>query len=432
MSDPETPELAEPEEGTEGRTGGDYAPSVASTLALYQRAGGLVTPIMTAVLAFLIAGVVVLATGHNPLRTYKAIFDGTGLNWFFHVGSHRITLPFTTTRVWFPWDTGSIAALNLQQTLLLTTPLVLTGLAVAFAFRCGMFNIGGQGQYLVGAITGVWVGSSLPGLPSLPHILLAIVAAAFAGAVWAGIAGFLKATVGAHEVISTIMLNWVAYWVGSYLFGLGGPLQSSTQKSVPVSNDIVDKAKLDVFWGDPLLQGLHVGFFVAIGALVAFWIVLARTTLGYEVRAVGFNPEAARYGGISVARNYFLAMAISGLFAGLAGALDILGWQFRINVNDIQASTIGFIGIAVALLGRNTAVGVFFAALLFGALVSGTSTRHLDPSIFRPDLANNLTLIIQGLVVLFVGADVLILYLWQARRKLKLTRAQPAKEAPAA
>ena len=433
MSDPgDSVDLSEPEEDSESRTGGDYAPSVASTLALYQRAGGLVTPIMTAVLAFLIAGVVVLATGHNPLRTYKAIFDGTGLNWFFHVGSHSISLPFTSTRVWFPWDTSSIAALNLQQTLLLTTPLILTGLAVAFAFRCGMFNIGGQGQYLVGAITGVWIGSSLPGLPSALHIAIAMAAAACAGAVWAGIAGFLKATVGAHEVISTIMLNWVAYWVGSYLFGLGGPLQSSTQKSVPVSNDIVDKAKLPVFWGDPLLQGLHVGFFVAIGALVAFWIVLARTTLGYEVRAVGFNPEAARYGGINVARNYFLAMAISGFFAGLAGALDILGWQFRINVNDIQASTIGFIGIAVALLGRNTAVGTFFAALLFGSLVSGTSTRHLDPSIFRPDLANNLTLIIQGLVVLFVGADVLILYLWQARRKLKLARAGPAKEAPAA
>src|SRR5207244_1795313 len=204
-------------------------------------------------------------------------------------------------------------------------------------------------------------------------------------------------------------LNWIAYWVGSYLFGLGGALQSSTQRSVPVSNDIVDKAKLHVFWGDPILQGLHVGFFVALGALVAFWIVLARTTLGYEVRAVGYNPEAARYGGINVARNYFLAMAISGLFAGLAGALDILGWQFRINVNDIQASNIGFIGIAVALLGRNTSIGVFFSALLFGALVNGTSTRHLDPSVFRPDLANNLTLIIQGLIILFVGADILVL-----------------------
>jgi general nucleoside transport system permease protein len=387
--------------------GGGGPPSVASTLALYERAGGIITPLLTAFLAFLIGGVVVLVTGHNPLRTYQAIFNGTGLNWLF------------------PWVSGQArtdAAINLQQTLLITTPLILTGLAVAFAFRCGLFNIGGQGQYIVGAITGVWVGSSFLGTPGVLHIVLAIVLASLAGAAWAGIAGLLKATVGAHEVISTIMLNWIAYWVGSYAFGLGGPLQSSTQTSVPISNDIASNAHLHVFWGDPILQGLHVGFFLALAALVVFWVVIARTTLGYEVRAVGFNPEAARYGGISVARNYFLAMAISGGFAGLAGAIDILGWQFRLNVNDIQASTIGFIGIAVALLGRNTAVGVFFSALLFGSLVSGTSTRHLDENIFRPDLANNLTLLIQGLIVLFVGADVLILYLWQARRKLGLAR----------
>jgi simple sugar transport system permease protein len=387
--------------------GGGGPPSVASTLALYERAGGIITPILTALVAFLVGGIVVAVTGHNPLRTYQAIFNGTGLNWLF------------------PWVSGpdrANAALNLQQTLLITTPLILTGLAVAFAFRCGLFNIGGQGQYIVGTIVGVWVGSSFLGMPGLLHIVLAIVLAMLAGAAWAGIAGFLKATVGAHEVISTIMLNWIAYWIGSYAFGLGGPLQSSTQTSVPISNDISNNAHLRVFWGDPVLQGLHVGFFIAIAALVVFWVVISRTTLGYEVRAVGFNPEAARYGGISVARNYFLAMAIAGGFAGLAGVIDILGWQFRLNVNDIQASTIGFIGIAVALLGRNTAVGVFFSALLFGSLVSGTSTRHLDPSIFRPDLANNLTLLIQGLIVLFVGADVLILYLWQARRKLGLTR----------
>jgi simple sugar transport system permease protein len=137
---------------------------------------------------------------------------------------------------------------------------------------------------------------------------------------------------------------------------------------------------------------------------------------------VGFNPEGARYGGINVARNYVYAMAISGMFAGLGGALDILGWQYRLGVLDIQVSNIGFIGIAVALLGRNTAVGIGFAALLFGALVNGTSTRGLDPSVFPPELAGNLTLMIQALVLLFVGADVLILYLWQARRRLGLGR----------
>ena len=193
---------------------------------------------------------------------------------------------------------------------------------------------------------------------------------------------------------------------------------------MPVSNDVLDEAKLNVFWGDPLLQGLHVGFFVALAALVVYWITLNRTTLGYEVRAVGFNPEAARYGGISVSRNYVLAMAISGTFAGLAGALDILGWQFRLNTNDILTSTIGFTGIAVALLGRNTAVGVGLSALLFAALTVGTSTRNLDPEIFRPELASNLTVMIQGLVVLFVGADVLILYLLGTRRRARQRHAR--------
>jgi ABC-type uncharacterized transport system permease subunit len=394
------------------RHGGDYAPSVAERMALYQRAGGVVTPLLTTLIAFLIGGIVVAATGHNPISTYKGIFEGTGLNWLF------------------PWVTGSErveAEFNLQQTLLVTTPLILTGLAVAFAFRCGMFNIGGQGQYTVGAITAVWVGTIWADLPGIPHALLAILFAMLAGAVWAGIAGILKATVGAHEVITTIMLNWVAYWIGTYAFGLGGPLQNDANRSVPISNDVDPDARLAVWWGDPLLQGLHIGFFVALAALVVYWFVLARTTLGYEVRAVGFSPEAARYGGINVARNYFLAMAIAGTFAGLGGALDILGWQFRLGSLDIQTSTIGFIGIAVALLGRNTAIGVGFAALLFGALLYGTSTRSLDPDVFPPQLAGNLTLMIQALVLLFVGADLLVLYVWRLRRKV--FRRRPA-EAP--
>src|SRR5205814_4435216 len=134
--------------------------------------------------------------------------------------------------------------------------------------------------------------------------------------------------------------------------------------------DIHETAKLPVFWGDPQLQGLHIGFFIAIAALDVFWIILERTTLGYEIRAVGFNAEAARYSGISVPRSYFLAMAISGAFAGLAGAIDILGWEFNLDLTVVQTVQIGFIGIAVALLGRNNPVGIFFAALLFGSLLT--------------------------------------------------------------
>jgi simple sugar transport system permease protein len=378
---------------------------------------GALAPLATVVLAFVLSGIAIAAIGKDPLRVYRAILDGTGLNWFFHPGSHSIRLPFSTTHVWFPWDTASTAAQNLQQTLLLTTPIALTALAVAFAFRCGMFNIGGQGQYLVGSYVAVWIGSSLPHLNSPLHIAFAVVAATLAGAAFAGIAGLLRATVGAHEVISTIMLNWIAIWVGSYLLGLGGPLQNSSQPSILESKSVVDGAKLPVFWGPKLLQGLSVGVFIALAMLVVYWLVINRTTLGFSVRAVGFNPEAARYGGISVARNYFLAMAIAGSFAGLAGACDVLGWEFQLGQPDVQASQIGFIGLAAALLGRNTALGVGAASLLFGALINGTSGRQLDPTIFRPDLAGALTTIIQGLVILFVGLNLAGGIAWLRRRR---------------
>jgi ABC-type uncharacterized transport system permease subunit len=397
---------------------GDAVPlTVAGRLSSYLRGGGVITPLLTVIFAFLVAGLVVLITGHDPLKTYKAIFDGTGLNWL---------LPWTSSA-----DRTS-ASLNLQQTLIQTTPLILAGLAVAFAFRCGLFNIGGQGQYIAGSVVAVWVGSSFQHMPKLLHILLAMVLAASAAAAWGGIAGVLKALTGASEVITTIMLNWVAVWVGFWLFGLGGPLQNDAQKSVPVSNDVVPGARLPVIWGDPELQGLHIGIFISLAALVVFWVLLNRTTRGYEVRAVGFNPEAARASGISVAKNYVIVMAVCGAFAGLAGTLDVLGWEFRVATNDIQINQVGFLGIAVALLGRNTAVGVLFSSLLFGAMVTGTSVRNLDPNVFAPDLANNLTLIVQGLVVLFVSADVLVVWLWKLRGKAPWRRrpeAEPAVEA---
>ena len=380
---------------------------------LYSQGSGLVTSLLTTVLAFFMGGLVVLAAGSNPLSTYKGIFEGTGLTWLF------------------PWVTGAereAAAFNLQQTLLLTTTLILVGLAVAFAFRCGLFNIGGQGQWIVGAITSVWVGTVWADLAGPVHIVLAIVLATLMGALWGGIAGILRATVGTHEVISTIMLNWIATWIGVFLFGRGGPLQGD-RPSVPISNDIAGSAELPIFWGDPVLQGLHVGFFIALGALVVYWLLLARTTLGFQVRAVGRNAEGARYGGIRVGYSYFMAMAISGGFAGLGGALDILGWQHRLGTTDIRFSIIGFTGIAVALLGRNTAIGVLFASLLFGALTYGTSTRSLDPTVFDPQLAGNLSLMIQAFVLIFIGADIIILALWKARRVPRIRLPRPGSRA---
>ena len=356
------------------------------------RAHGALAPLLTTVLAFLVGGLVVLATGHEPIATYEAIFRGTGLTWLE------------------PWVAGAerqAAAINLQQTLLLATPLTLCGLAVAYAFRAGLFNIGAQGQYLAGAILSVWVGSSLTGLPGWLHVTLAVAVAAAAGAAWAAIAGVLRATVGANEVITTIMLNYVALWIGVFLFGLGGPLQSTADPTVPISDDVAPGARLPVIWGDPDLQGLHVGVLVALMAAVAMWALLNRSTRGFEARAVGLSPEAAASSGIGVAATYVRVMATCGAFAGLAGAMDVLGWQFHLATNDIQVSQVGFLGIAVALLGRNTALGTCLAALLFSALVNGTSVRQLDPAVFPPDLAGNLTTIIQGVVVLLLSAEVL-------------------------
>jgi simple sugar transport system permease protein len=379
--------------------------SPAALTAFRRGLSGFLVPVLTVLIAFLAAGLVVLITGHNPLSTYQAVFNGSGLNWLF------------------PWVTGAEranAALELQQTLLATTPLILTGLAVAFAFRAGLFNIGGQGQYTVGGIVAVWIGSSFAGMPAVLHITLAIVGAGLAGGAWAGIAGFLKAKTGANEVISTIMLNWIAIWLGVYLFQLGGALQDPHQSSVPVSSTVTQSAKLPVFWGNPLLQGLDIGIFIALAGALVYWVIIRRTRLGYEARTVGFNPDAARYAGMKVGGSYIKVMLICGAFAGIAASLDILGWKFNLFTNDILLSQIGFYGIAVALLGRNTAGGTVAAALLFGALFTGTSDRNLNPSVFDPQLAQYLTYMIEGLIVILVSTDLIALRLIKGGRRVSV------------
>jgi simple sugar transport system permease protein len=392
--------------------------TLAATIALKQRAGGIVVPIVTVIFALVMSWIIVAATqhsAHTAFVVFKEIFDGSGLNWIAHPTTNLIT---------------SIAAYNLSQTLLQTTPLILTGLAVAFAFRCGMFNIGANGQYIVGLIVANWLGVDLAGLNPFLHVLLCMSAGTAAAAAYAGIAGVLKATVGAHEVISTIMLNWIAYWTASWLIGVGGPLQVSNSPTDPVSNQVSPGARLPDFWGNQGFSGLHIGIFISLAAVVVFWILLNRTTLGYEVRAVGFNPEAAAYGGINVKKNLVRAMAISGAFAGLAGTLDMLGGaqNYQVGQLDIPFIQVGFIGIAVALLGRTTALGTLLGALFFGGLLYGSFHGLGSSSVIDPTLASNLTYIIQGLVVLFIGADVLILYLWNSRKRM---RRRPKAEARA-
>jgi simple sugar transport system permease protein len=227
----------------------------------------------------------------------------------------------------------------------------------------------------------------------------------------------LKATTGANEVISTIMLNWIAIWVGVYCFQLGGPLHNPHMPSTPVSNNVVGAAKLPVIWGS--LQGLDVGIFIALALAVAFGLLINRTRLGYEARTVGFNPEAANYAGMNVGRTWIRVMVICGAFAGVAASLDILGWKFNLFTNDIQISQIGFYGIAVALLGRNTAGGTVAAALLWGALLTGTSSRNFGLSI-DPTLVQYLTFMIEGIIILLVSTDVITLRLLKGGRQLRV------------
>jgi simple sugar transport system permease protein len=388
---------------------GAAARSPAALTAFRRGASGVTVPLLTTVLAIIAGGLIVLATGHNPLTTYKSIFNGTGLNYLFP---------------WVGGATRTTAAGNLQQTLISATSLLLVGLAVAFAFRAGMFNIGGQGQYTVGGIIAVWIGSSFSGMPAVLHITFAILAAAAAGGLWAGIAGLLKATTGANEVISTIMLNWIAIWLGVYCFQLGGPLQNPHMASTPVSNTVVGSAKLPVIWGSHTLQGLDAGIFISLGLAIVFGLLINRTRLGYEARTVGFNPDAARYAGINAGRTWIKVMLISGAFAGAAAALDILGWKFSLFTNDIQVSQIGFYGIAVALLGRNTAGGTVAAAVFFGALLTGTSDRNINLSI-DPTLVQYLTFMIEGIIILLVSTDLITIRLLRGGRRIGMSLRRP-------
>ena len=330
-------------------------------------------------------------TGANPLGVYKDLVVGAGFDWPFHL------IPGNPLGV-----EPLLAENNLVSTLVQFTPLVLTGLAVAFAFRCGLFNIGGTGQFWVGSVCALLVAQRVGGPAGM---ILATVAAGIGGAIWAGIAGGLKAYRGAHEVITTIMLNWIAIYTTQYLFAVAGPL---TDNSVGngVSKNIKESAQYPGMWG--VVQQIHIGIFLALACAVVYYVILNRTTLGYEVRAVGFNPEAARYGGISVKRSIVASMAICGAFAGLAGAVQVLGVNYSIPSSDVPVLDIGFTGIAVALLGRNTAVGVVLAALLFAALQSGGT--QLSGS-FNPELASGVSNIIQGTIILLVGGELVVRWL---------------------
>ena len=333
----------------------------------------ILAPILSVILALLVGSVFILMTGSNPLDAYRVLFSQS-------LGS---------------WDAF---ALTLQR----ATPLVFTGLAVAFAFRCGLFNIGAEGQLYMGGLAAVWIGLTFS-MPRFLHIPVAMLAAMLLAGAWGAIPGILKAKLGVHEVINTIMLNFVAYYLTDYL--VIGPLHGG--RAGPETDRVLETARLTRLMPP---SRVTTALFIAIVAAIVVYFILFRTKLGYEIRAVGLNPDGAQYGGISVSKNMVLAMAISGALAGLAGAEQVLGLHTRF----IQrfSPDLGFMGIAVALLGRNHPFGVLLAALLFGALNAGGAAMDR-----MTDVPRELIVIIQALIIFFVAADQLVRGIIRRKRR---------------
>lgn len=321
--------------------------------------GALVFPIIAIVIAFVIGAVLILASGSNPITAYAALVQGAF---------------------------GSPTALG--RTLLNATPLVFTGLAVAVAFRAGLFNIGGEGQVFMGAIAAAIVAVYLTALGpvAIPLILLSSIGAGF---IWGAIPGFLKARFGAHEVITTIMLNFIGINLATYL--ALGPFRSD--EIVPGTQTLDALVRLPLIGLG--LGRVHYGLYVALIAAVVVYLLLWKTKLGFRIRAVGLSPGAANYAGMGIGRNTVLALAIGGAMAGLGGGVEVLGVYGKVSIPFV--SNLGFNGIGVALLGRNHPVGVVLGALLFGGLASGAQQMQFDTDV-PLDLADVLLAVILLLV----------------------------------
>ncbi|MGD2041934.1 MAG: ABC transporter permease, partial [Anaerolineae bacterium] len=290
-----------------------------------------------------------------------------------------------------------------SDSLVQSVPYIFAGLAVALGFRAGLFNIGAEGQIGVGWLVAVVIGFSFAGLPPVIHLPLAILAGAVAAGLWAAIAGFLKARTGAHEVITTIMLNYVVYRMSEWL--LCGPLEFT--QGTCRTQDIAESAYLPRFLGHPVT--VHWGFILAlVAAAVTGWF-LFRTTWGFELRTVGANPNAARYGGMSVAKTFVLAMFLSGSLAGLAGVVQGLGITHNIALG-FQAGY-GFDAIALALLGKSHPTGVVGASLLFGMLRAGAGRMQSVAGV-----PTEIVQIVQSLVIVFIAAPEIIRTLYRLRK----------------
>jgi general nucleoside transport system permease protein len=334
----------------------------------------VLVPILAVLMALILGAITMLATGVSWTAigiSYLALFEGS---------------------------LGSLSAFS--ETLTAAAPLTLAGLGIALAFRAGLFNIGAEGQLILGGMAAVVVGFALKGMPAYVHLPLALLAGALVGALWASIAGWLRAATGAHEVITTIMLNLIALRLTDYL--LKNPLIQKAGRSDPISESVLPSAELPrlLAWVDPNLR-VHAGIIlVVIAVLVVYWL-LFHTTIGFEFRSSGANPDAARYAGMRSSLIIVLVMASAGALAGLAGANQVLGVLGRASPGFSGGA--GFDAIAVALLGRSHPFGVLLAGLLFGALQAGGRQMQIDAGV-----SLDLIAIIQALIIIFMAAPMLV------------------------
>lgn len=329
----------------------------------------LAMPLAAIAAAFILGAIIVLLIGDDPIETY-ALLIGSALSWPDGIG----------------------------YTLFYATPLIFTGLAVALALHAGLLNIGAEGQLYMGAFAAAWVGITFAGWPGWALIPAAMIAAMFTGGLWGAIPGYLKARFGAHEVINTIMLNFIAIALTNYFVQYH---YREPGDAIMQTREIGEGAHItrlgEFIPGLPTRIPLSIAFFLAILACVAVWVFLRKTRWGYEIRATGANPAAAEYGGIRTGRQIILAMTLSGALAGMVGIGEVLGYRYRFY--DGFSPGYGFTAIAVALLGRRHPVGVLLAALLFGALIRG----GLFVDIFTEKVSKDLVLVLQAIIILFVA-----------------------------
>ncbi len=372
----------------------------------------LAVPVLAIFTGLLLGGVFIILTSPQFYEALQvSVVQGIKTAWEILVVSYGalfIGAFGSPSEILAALTSGDTAALRealypFFESLVAATPYIFGGLSVALGFRVGLFNIGAEGQLFMGAIFATYVGYSITGLPMFIHMPLAFLAGALGGALWGFIPGFLKARTGAHEVINTIMMNYIAFRLSDWL--LNGPMQRPESFN-PVSPNIMDSAKLYRFFQDPIR--FHLGFFIALlMAWLVYWL-LWKTKWGFSLRMVGLNPRAARYAGVSVAMGIILGMTLAGGLAGMAGTNEVLG----VNYYMAQAfsSGYGFDSIAIALLGNSHPAGVVLSALLFGALRNGATNMQLAAGI-PIDIIN----ILQAMILVFIAAPAIIRTIYRLR-----------------